>query len=382
MIKSSKIILFISFFVLSTFFCYCESSDFITYNYHTANLKDDNTKNKSDADKKAELVQLSCVKAVKNATGRFYFQKRSIIAKSILDKYLDQSYSKFIYDYEVSNLKMVDKNFEADLRVVVDVKKLQEDLESKNFFYRPKISPFALVYLNMIIDNQVAENKEAKNLVYSIFKDRSIRYVELDEQILKSNQDISKSSFLLDGGIQVAQKNSAEILISGTVKVDFKEEKELYYDKYYRYSANVDLKLYRAETSEVISSAVYQYSSSDVDKQTAINEAVNEALTNATKILIDGFYEKWMNQVQPNGNYNLMITNIEEKEIPDFINAFESKSGFGKIYLRTYYGGAANFNIFFDVDRKEIPEVISSIEYPQINIVSFKKTDIEAEIVR
>lgn len=328
-----------------------------------------------------DITKTASIRAVKSCTGRFYFQKRSLFARDILDRYLEAHYERFISDFEVFSSERVGAQYHATVRVAVLSRKLEKDLEEKRFFYRPKMHPFSLIFLDLRVDDTEEDASFARDLMHSVLKDRTLRYVNVDGTSPFMRTDISQDAGALRQGLISAQRNFAEILISGSVKSELQGERSLYYDTYIFYETSVVLKLYRAETGELISEATFTAPGAHIDREKAIEKSIRKAVTEGTNRLIDGYYKRWPQEVQPTGDFILMVSNIREEDVQRFVDGFEAKSFFGKASARSFYGEVAVFNVFFDLSKKELLKILSSLDYPHLKIVSDRRESIEAEIV-
>lgn len=331
-------------------------------------------------DKEEEMKNDAAKESVKECVGRIYFTKNIILARDILEKYLDQNYDKFIYSIEILKKGFASGKTILDLKIFVDYGKLVADLEEKKFLYEPKLRPFFYVFLEEKLDGQIASYSTGNTSVVNALKDLQQRTANIAAPSVPANVNIMSDRQVFAKAIEMAQKNEIELIITGTCETNKLEQKDLYYENYTFYESKISLKLIRVDTGEALVETETSGLATNLDAERAIELSIIRASLKASSEIIDYFKANWNPTILDKANYKIMFTGIQQSQLDVFSSTLLKLGDKTKMYLRSYYHNVAVINLMFKGDKAELLRFLETFPYPTFKIVSIKDNNIEVSV--
>ena len=320
--------------------------------------------------------------AVQSCVGRVYFSQKLMMARSLLEKYVDQYYDKFVYSVVTEEKKHYGYKVWMNLKVFVNYTTLMNDLEEKGFIFNPRIKPFYVVFLEETLDGEPAPYSHGRDMASMTWKDiTGQRNPENEITIPPPNMDITETPALKAEAIRATQKAGAEVIITGTSSSVQEERKELYYDTYTFYRTTVHLKLIRADTGEILKETEVSSIAGSTRKGQAVELSITRAARKAATRIAEYYIENWDPTVLNESDYLFMFTGITDDKIEIIKKRLDSLSDDAEVYVRSRYSDVAVVNLVYDGAREKLIDILEESAYPRMLILKEEENSFEIQIM-
>ncbi len=305
--------------------------------------------------------------AVKRSVSRFMASDKLIKAIQVLDGYLRKNIDQFIQTTTVVSKERRNEVWDADIRVIVNNKKLYDDLDKKGFIYKPRFFPKVLVIINETVDKRPSSSFYARKSIEEYIMNKGIDIVPSDEF---AQVDFQKDK---DRIVQYAQQMEAEIVILGNSTCSFKEkidkgEKTNFLEPQFFFETTIELDVIRIDNDEIFLSRKGYASRSDRDRVEAIRKSIEQAATNCSENLYEEYYNKWQKEVLNQTDYQFILNDTNEEEINILVENLKRFDNTIEVYRRFYWHNVAVLNVDYSGDKGELLEYIKGIEYPAYKV--------------
>jgi len=334
-----------------------------------------------DAPSRQDGMDIAARDAVQSCVGRVYYSEQIVIARSLLEKYIDDYYKKYIFSIVVDSQKQIGDKIHLTLKVFVNYTLLTKDLQEKRFFFRPNVRPLFTVFLKETLDNEPAKYKDGWETVRSSWKDLTGQ--RLPETVITSpasNVDVTETPALLAEAIRSAQKNGAEIIITGESSSVREKREEIYYDTYAFYRTNVTLKLIRADTGNILDESTVTSLAGSTMQSQAINLSIVNAVRKAVFQLADYYQNNWDKIVRNKGDYLLMFTGVSDEKLELIKKILSSLDDSASVYVKSLYADTAVVDLIFKGNRQLLKDAIEGSSYPRMHIIKEDGNNFEVQI--
>jgi hypothetical protein len=311
--------------------------------------------------------------------GRVYLSDQMIIARSLLEQYLIQNYEKFIYSVETISKKYVGDDIELVLHVFVDYKNLASDLKEKRFLYKPKYKPYFAIFIEEILSDEPASVFLAQQELTNVIRDRAVRLPEVSIMYPPSNVNITSSPDLLESALREAHKAGVELIITGTSETRLIKKEQLYYDFFYFYETDLNLKLMRSDTGEVLYESQNMGQAYSTDEQQAIKTSVAMAIQMVGNEIIDYYYETWNKIFLNEVDYQIMFTGVDDNGLELIKQEIEGLHPDTEVYTRSFYKNIAVLNVVDSGSADELQQLIKTSSFPNFRILEVSGKSLEAQ---
>lgn len=326
-----------------------------------------------------QLIQQAYVEAVLQCLGRIYLSPQLIMARSLLDKYIENYAAKFIHSHEVVARTYEGGNVKLTVNVFVNFGRLLDDLEEKRFLYKPDYKPRFLVFLEENLDGKKALYTDGYQSIVAVLVDNGLKLPEAAILYPPTNLDLSKDPETLGDAIITAHKTGAGLIITGTSNTELLQEKELYYDTYHFYKTTMKLRLIRVDTGEELFAIETYGLAGNIDGEDAIRFSIQRAAVKATDAIIAKYKQIWDKVFLHKVDFRLLITGIREEDVPVLEqNLIQSYPG-TEVYMRSIYHQTASLNLVSKAERGEIIRALDKVSYPELKIVKQQDNIIEVQ---
>ena len=328
-----------------------------------------------------EAVEDASREAVQSCVGRVYFTDKLVMARSLLTRYIDHYYHKFVFSTLTVNKRHTGDKVYLKIKVYVDYSRLLADLEEKGFLFKPKARPLFIVFLSEILDGSPAPYSFGRDTIRSSWKDMTgQREPEAEITIPPTNMDVSESPPLFNEAIRVAQKNGAEIVLCGTSKSQREERQEFYYDTYTFYRTTISLKVMRVDDGKVMGEITVSSIAGSLRQSQAIELSITRAANKAASALAETFLAQWDNTVQNKGDYIFLFSGVTDEKL-DIINKhLLSLDPNARFFLKSRYSDVAVGNFLYKGTRERLIFAIERLAYPRMHILRQEGNHWEVQI--
>ena len=327
-----------------------------------------------------EAIEQACQEAINTCVGRVYMGRTLVMARTLLDKYLQQHYKRFILSKAVHQKRYKKDQLILDMNVYVDFDSLVKDLDEKQFLYKPRIRPFFYVFLEEILEDQPAPYTIGSNTIFDILIEKTVRVSEEPIQNPPPNIDVSKDPEVFQQAIMAAQKVGVGLFITGTSTTRLIKAQELYYDLYYFYETHMHLKLVRVDTGDILFETDATASSGHINRERAVELSIQRAANMATLKVIEAYLKTWNHLMLNVADYQLMFTGISPDQLEILTKMLKALAPKTEVYVKTYYNRIAVVNLVYKGERSELIQAIKRSPYPRLKIMIEKPTALEVQI--
>lgn len=287
----------------------------------------------------------------------------------------------FIQSYEVlSKVVTADEAYELKMKVVV----LQDPLDDlwgvvtnlMKDMGRPRI----MVFLREKVDGKWEEESTVETQVVRSLKEAGFALVEQSQIQAIEKKDLD-AAVMADDPSKVqylAQKFGAPIFISGVVTAEGKKKTIYGMEKYY-YEGDANIKIYRADTGEIIQALPGK---STPGVQRTARAAAKQALTSqgryAAAILTQDVLRFWMDVLGGRGEVQLKVSGIDFGQTSELEEALKTIEGVSDV-SSDFGSDNATFSIECDTTAKNLAKKIYTALKDKLNIRNVSQNVIQAE---
>jgi len=334
-----------------------------------------------DAPSRQEGMDIAARDAVQSCVGRVYYSEQIVIARPLLEKYIDSYYKKYIFTVVVDSQKQIGDRIHLTMKVFVNYTRLLKDLEEKRFFFRPNVRPLFIVFLKETLDNESATYKDGWETVRSSWRDLTgQRLPETEITAPMFNVNVVETPALLAEAIRSAQKNGAEIIITGESSTVREKREEIYYDTYAFYRTNVTLKIIRADTGSILDESTATSLAGSTMQSQAINLSIVNAVRKAVFQLAEYYQNNWDKIVRNKGDYLLMFTGVSDEKLELIKKRLSSLDESAAVYVKSFYADTAVVNLVYKGNRQLLKDAIEGSSYPRMHIIKEEGSNFEVQI--
>ena len=249
----------------------------------------------------------------------------------------------YIKSYDIIDEYLEDDNYFLKLEAKVSSEDLIDDLEALEL----NIKRFGNPRLAVVVDNfLVATELQSKLLAAG--------YLVVEPQTIEENLASEQKEAIIEGDYdladEIANRLSADILISGTVETDFVDLGEQFSDGFgsglISAYGNINLKVINAATAEIVAVANSDAREVGISEQSASRDALLTASNEIADLMVE---ELTRNLISDDKTVGLTINNLTTV---GKINQFETALAESDDVLMTYFREYAGNSLSFDLDVK------------------------------
>lgn len=294
-----------------------------------------------------KIFQEAQTRALLSAAGRIYFEDAIILGLDLLEPYLRENGKSFITRTSVLEHRSLSATRVAmRVRVSVNLDALYNDLQKKHFLAKPNLRPVVGVLLQEIVNGERNTATGGRRRIERTMEENMFQVYSEKMRSPALDVDASASSRLLKEARMEAERNTIDVLISGTLIVQPVNATKIYYDNFAFKEAEVTLKMYRVDNGELLAEVRDRYSAAAGQEQDATQRVLDAMVNRATQRLAEELDRRWTNtmHVQEN-NYRLMITGVNPGDVTGIENGIKALSAKLDIYTKSYLGDVLVLNL-------------------------------------
>jgi len=321
-------------------------------------------------------------RALASTIGTLYYEDRFIVAPELLEAYLQKRFRQFIAGVKVVDLKQGVGNVFGEVQVAVDRNGLERDLTEKRFFYKPKTRPYFHISLAETVDGTASATGDGRDEVANALREMLARPTPYKIDNPPPTLDVEANPDLLNQALVAARRQGIEIILTGSVTAKEERRERLYFNDYIFYDSEVRLKLIRVQNGEVLREVKLTGRGSDKDAKAAAAMAVRRASGDATRQILEGFFDDWRRFSLDEANYRILVQDVDKQQVEAFISRLSGLTDVtepdeaggaevekrAKVYLKNFVNGVAVLNVYYEGDRARLVRVIEESRYPQFTV--------------
>lgn len=294
-----------------------------------------------------KIFQEAQTRALLSAAGRIYFEDAILLGLDLLEPYLRENGKSFITRTSVLEHRSLSATRVAmRVRVSVNLDTLYSDLQNKHFLAKPSLRPIVGVMLQEIVNGERNTATGGRARIERTMEENMFQVYSDKMRAPALDVDASASARLLKEARMEAERNTIDVLISGTLIVQPVNATKIYYDNFAFKEAEVTLKMYRVDNGELLFEVRDRYSAAAGQDQDATQRVLDAMITRATQRLAEELDRRWSNtmHVQEN-NYRLMINGVNPGDVTGIVNSIKALSPKLDIYTKAYMGDVLVLNL-------------------------------------
>jgi len=318
----------------------------------------------------AQLREEAMVRALKSAAGRLYFEDYILLGRDLLEPYLRQYGKPFVTRTTVLERHPVTgKRVEEHLRVSVNLDSLYKDLQAKHFIAEPNLRPTVGVFLQEVVSGQPDPTVGGRARIERVMENNLFQPLSKLIKTPALEEDLSTSAGLLKRARDQAQRNDVDVLITGTLSIRPVSQEQIFYDPYSFQEADLNLKMYRVDTGEVLGEAVDRYSATSETAAQSIGKVLDVMIDRTAQKLADQLGARWANMMLTQGHYRLMISGVKRDEVTNLSNMIKSLAPDVQVYEKSYYGDVLVVHVIAPHETTDQMEsFLRQASEPQLNV--------------
>lgn len=329
-------------------------------------------------------VKQAAVHAVRSAVGEFYCSDEMLLARSLLNRYIDTYYERFIASQKILSRRESQGLVYLQVAVVVDTGILNKDLREKRFFYKPRRRPFVYATVAETVDGTPAAGEPiAREPIHESLQSLLMPYTTSVIYSRNANIDLTQDEQHMEGARVAAQRAGVEVLVTGRVDLAQTRKKWIHFDEYTFYNAKASLTLIRVDDGKVLASAAYEAEAGNPNPQDAKRVAAGRATARILEQLIPPFAERWERTMTDNAAFQVLVVGVNEAEAGVVQERLATRLKGVSVYRRSLFEDVAVFNLYYPPgkprtgEREKVESVLRDMVSPRFKILP---TEIEKKI--
>lgn len=307
--------------------------------------------------------------AVLATTGRIFLGDSLVRAEELLHAYLQNYGQQFVKGVEVLEDRFSGGQTELRTRVYVDYEALHADLAEKRFIFTPAFSPFFTVFLYEEIDGSESPEPESRRTVQEVMMRNGFKPSDLAIEEISRGIDVRDDAEDLHAAFVAAERRGIEILMVGRAATDLREQRDVYYDRFFFYDTELELSMYRVDTRELLARASTKGSASDRARGIAVTTAIERAAQQAASRFASTYSDYWPTVVQSEADFQLLLTGADDDSIRIVSQHLDRLGPGTRVHVKRRLGPSALLTIESGADRERFVELLGELTFPALRVV-------------
>ena len=320
---------------------------------------------------RAEALEQAKSDAVLATAGRVLMDGKLVVADQLLRKYLSRYAGNYVEGVEVLEDTFTGGLTQLNSRVFVNYNELVRDMEEKRFLYEPAYRPRTAVFLEETLDEEAVPGGQnpARDALAAALQGQGMKVYQGEIEDPSLGVDVREDPLLLDTAIVSAERRRIEIIFSGESTTTLREEKNLYYDRFYFYDCAMEVSMIRVDTGETLHTVMAEGSASARDRGQAISGAIERAAQVIAEEIRTEYRKVWPQLVQSVAQYEILLTGTNDELINIIQQHIEQLGRETQIYLKKKFGASAILTVSTNADREDLVEILQVCPYPTLTII-------------
>ena len=327
---------------------------------------------------KDEAVRGAQRKAIEQGAGTYiYSQSKVKDFVLIRDTILTRS-AGFLQSWKLlSEKETVDGLIQVKIVAVVSVKGIQDMWGVVRNLLQQMGRPKIMVFLNEKIDRRAQEDSTVQTRVERLLLDSGFALVNREQLKAIDRKDLA-AAIAEDkpGRAQaIAKRFGAQLFITGSTNAALGSARKVYEVQLYRYGSDGDVKCFRSDTAQLLSSRNATSAGADQTGRVAAKkslQALGELLGPSIQSDILRF---WMDVLEGRGEVQLRVEGVtfgQSTKLKDALSALKQV----KAVNRKYHNQVAEFSIQSDLNAEKLAEKIAE------KVTNLEITDVSQNVIK
>ena len=324
-------------------------------------------------------VKQAAMHAVRSVIGEFYCSDEMMLARTLLERYVERYYEKFVVGQTILSRRESQGMSYLRVRIIVDARALENDLREKKFFYKPRRRPIIYVTVEETVDSApVSGEPISRGAIHEGLKELLMDFEPRVIHHQAAHTNLTKDPQRLEATRIAATTAGVEVILTGRVDVTLAREKKIHFDDYIFYDARTTLTLIRVDDGLTLGTGTFEAGAGGSDKEATKRAAVSRATTKVLQDSIPKFAERWERTMTDNAEFQVMVVGVNPAEADVVEERLATRMPEAEVYRRSLFEDVAVFNLYYPTakpqpgERERIEQVLRDLETPRFKIVPAK----------
>ena len=316
--------------------------------------------------------------AVRQTVG-IYISSETLVENMTL--VTDRIYSQtqgYIKNYEILDENHDDEAYRVKISAQVKTVELVDDLDSIGLLISKKQHPRVMVVLDSRqIDFFTQEgSRNIANKIESDLMQKGFDIVDASQVSHKNQIEVALFEQGYAQAGQIALGFGAEVLITGTVRREFANVRQVYGTNIQFYSNEMQLKAFETHSARVLYSGFRSRPSTAIDYLGPLEAASSELIEE----MVANILATWRKDINEGTAYHLSVSNTRFKELNQLTKELQSIQGVSVIKTQSFQSDTASLEVQYKGTLQELVSQISQIQSPGFEITGFHANSIDITI--
>lgn len=336
-----------------------ETPDYLTFEYQQVGSCEE------------EAVRLACIRAVNATVGHILCSEYALQARDLLEPYLQKNWPKFVASSYVLERRASRDGFGIRVRIQTLPEVLTRDLREKRFLYLPEVNPAFFVFAAELVDGQPTSSSMTRQLITEKLKTRNLKVIEGVATCPDPLSDVFTCPAVFDAARIAALRNGARVMVAARSSSQKVSESSVLYETMISYETKLILQFIRTDDGSVLAQDEVTARAADKERDTALRDAVKNAVEQATERFGSQIQVFWNNAVRGKADHQLLFTDLTLDELALIASYLETTLGHGtRAFVRSYFGNTAVVGLNSPRDFSAVERALQEFKPFQLRITS------------
>ncbi|MCX7626573.1 MAG: hypothetical protein N2Z21_10265 [Candidatus Sumerlaeaceae bacterium] len=336
-----------------------ETPDYLTFEYQQVGSCEE------------EAVRLACIRAVHATVGHVLFGEYALQGRDLLEPYLQKNWPKFVASSYVLERRASRDGFGVRVRIQTLPEVLTRDLREKRFLYLPDANPAFFVYAAELVDGQPTSSSMTRQLITDKLKSKNLKVLEKATGCPDPVSDVFACPAVFDAARVAALRNGARVMVAARSSSQKVSESSVLYETMISYETKLVLQFIRTDDASILAQDEVTARAADKEKDTALRDAVKNAVELATERFGSQIQVFWNSAVREKAAHQLLFTDLSLDELALVTSYLEATLGHGtRAFVRSYFGNAAVVGLDSPRDFSAVERALQEFKPFQLRITS------------
>jgi len=343
-----------------------------------------------EAGARREALRQAMRDAVEQAMGTQVTVELTVEKKRLANEKILSRSRGFIKSYDVLEEKKEGELLSVRIKAVVKNGALRGELAAIGLIMERKEKPRVMVLtvnrmggealraeggpFRLVLFASDEPTQQVHSAVEGIFLAKQFNLVDAKHDARRKQLELAISKNDSKKVAALAADAGAEVVVNVTATRNFKELKRIYGATYKFYDSEVQIRVVRAGTGNVMFSG----------SKAGVPSATVDPLVDAGKAVaaqaVEAILGRWASDVQNANMFSLKVKNVNFVKLVKFQKALANIPGVDAVRRRAFAGGEASLEIEWSGKVDALGEAISGIKDPTVEITSATQQTIEVEV--
>lgn len=317
------------------------------------------TANGSDKD---EAIRDAKRKAVERGAGTYIYSHSETKDFMLVKDTILARAAGFVESFkEISSKKTADGMIELKAEVVVSIKGIEDTWGVVKNLLKDKGYPKFMIFVNEKIDGKLQDSSTVQTKLEELMIKNGFALVD-KKQIKAIDEKDLQAAIAEDKPEKVqaiAKRFGAQFFITGTSEAAAGDPTDAYGVKLYKYGAKGNIRCFRTDTAQLLSSQTGTEYSADREKINAGNKSLSALGDKLSPVVQGDILRFWLDVMTGGGEVQLHVEAISFKQRTDLKNALKDVKDIKDVNTTAFANNIAEYTIQTTLTAEKLAEKLS-----------------------